>query len=362
MRNVWSSLVGLTVLLYGTAGVNGDDNPVKLEQGVRGLVTLATSKVTMDGSLREWSESFCTPVQYQSGNLSNRAAQFYYLWDDEAFYIGLRCLDEKQANPAALQGAYDGDAVEFYLDTRSGSSLRGKEWSTGAIHFYYSPFEGREVKPRWVMRRGIATSNVELKGIEIAASRKTNSYEVEFKLPWSNFPEFHPKLGSVMAIDAELCYGDGDKRTDRSFAYGSPLSVQQPASLGKVQLVKAFDPEYFAQVGPAAFPMWVDTPWVQSERGIVQAVVAIAPSFAPLIGEVEIRVHDTDGKVVKTLPAQVETFGPEGLGFVRAVARWSVDDFAPGTYLTSARVATRTGKALVSVAPRLVAEGIISGR
>jgi hypothetical protein len=166
----------------------------------------------------------------------------------------------------------------------------------------------------------------------------------------------------VLALDAELCSGDGKRRTDRTFSYGSPLSVQQPASLGKVELVHSFDPEYFSAVGPSAFPLRVETPWVQPTRASVRAVVAIPPGFTEIVGQVEVRIHDTDGKVVKTLPARVEEFGPKGLDFQRAVAFWSVDDFAPGTYFATARVLARTGKVLTTVAPRMVDEAIISGR
>ncbi|MHC5536937.1 sugar-binding protein [Singulisphaera rosea] len=329
--------------------------------GVRGLVTRTAGKVAIDGHLKEWDAAFCTPVNYAHPDLMNRAAQFFYMWDDEAFYIGLRCLDAKQANPAPLASTYDGDAVEFYLDTRAGDALKGKDWSKGAIHFFFSPFQGEALKPRWVIRGGIATSDTILTGVEIAATNGPESYEVELKLPWSNFPEFTPKLGALMAIDAELCSGDGAKRTDRTFAYGSPLSVQQPASLGKVELVKSFDPDYFDTIGPAAFPFWVATPWVQSERGQVQAVMAIPPEFVQIAGDVEIRIHDTDGKIIKTLPATLEPFGPEKAGFERAVAHWPIDDFAPNTYFVTARVSSRTEKTLTTVAPRLVEEAIISG-
>ncbi len=61
-----------------------------LAPGVRGLVTHTSVPVKMDGSLREWSEAFCTPVRYEAKNLENRAGQFYYMWDESAFYIGLR--------------------------------------------------------------------------------------------------------------------------------------------------------------------------------------------------------------------------------------------------------------------------------
>ena len=209
---------------------------------------------------------------------------------------------------------------------------------------------------------GFATSDIVLKGVEIAASNDEDKYECEFKLPWANFPEFSPKLGAVLALDAELCSGDGKTRTDRTFAYGSPLSVQQPASQGKVELVKAFDPDYLSIVGPASFPFWVDTPWVQPERAQVQAVVAIPPAFTEIVGQVEIRIHDTEGKVVKTIPAAIESFGPKDSQFVRAIARWSIDDFAPNTYFATARIAARTGKTLTTVAPRMVEEAIIQGR
>ncbi len=212
------------------------------------------------------------------------------------------------------------------------------------------------------MRGGIATSNTVLKGVEIAATQTSESYEVEFKLPWANFPEFTPKEGALLGLDAELCYGDGGTRTDRTFSYGSPLSVQQPASLGKIQLVKSFDPDYFAAVGPSIFPMWVQTPDVQTERGRVQAVVAIPSAFMEYVGHVIVRLHDADGKVVKSIPALVESFGPKDLGFARAVTSWSIDDFAPGSYFATAQVVSRTDKVLASVAPRMVQEAMISGR
>jgi hypothetical protein len=77
---------------------------------------------------------------------------------------------------------------------------------------------------------------------------------------------------------------------------------------------------------------------------------------------VEIRIHDADGKIVETRPAKVESFGPKAWGFSRAVARWSIDDFAPGTYFVSGKVTSRTGKPLATMTPRMVSEANISGR
>jgi hypothetical protein len=355
------SVLAVLVLILGP-GTSRAQEPAPLAKGVRGLVTHAVGKVVIDGKLTEWSEAFCTPVSYNHKDPENRAAQFFYLWDEDAFYIGLRALDQKQANPAPLPSTFNGDAVEFYLDTRSGDALRAQAWTTGAIHFFFSAFQGTELNPRWVMRGGIATSDTVLKGVEIAATRDAQHYDLEFKIPWSNFPNFSAKLGALMALDAELCSGDGATRTDRTFSYGSPLSVQQPASLGKVQLVQRFDPDYIDEVGPSAFPLWVETPWVQPVRAMVVATIAIPPAFEEIVGQAELRIHNTDGQIIKTLPTVIESFGPRNLGFVRAVGRWSIDDYAPNTYFVTARVFARTGKPMVTVAPRMVQEANMTGR
>jgi hypothetical protein len=63
--------------------------------------------------------------------------------------------------------------------------------------------------------------------------------DVELKLPWSNFPGFKArKAGDVIALDAELWL---QRRRAACVPLGlssaAPLSVQQPANLGKIQLM-----------------------------------------------------------------------------------------------------------------------------
>ena len=291
--------------------------PVPLAPGVRGLVTLAPTKVVIDGKLREWSEAFCTPVHYNHRDLENRAAQFFYMWDDEALYIGLRCLDQKQANPAPLasdcrrrrgrvlprhparrrpagQGLDDRRDPPLLLGLRGGRGQAALGDAAGDRHERHRAEGGRD--------RGDAAT--------------PTSYEVEFKLPWANFPDFTPKLGAVLALDAELCSGDGGERTDRTLrlrlaALGPAARLARQGRAGQGRSTPTTSPT----VGPAAFPFWVETPWVQPERAQVQAVVAIPPAFAEIVGEVEVRLHDADGKIVKTLPARIEPFGPPDQGF-----------------------------------------------
>src|SRR5262249_21396491 len=81
-------------VLLMAAPALADEKAPSLAAGVRGLVTRAPAGgVAMDGKLTEWAGAFCTPVHYNHARPDDRAAQFYYAWDDQAFYVGLRALD-----------------------------------------------------------------------------------------------------------------------------------------------------------------------------------------------------------------------------------------------------------------------------
>src|SRR6266404_420681 len=87
-----------------------------LASGVRGVATRAPKNMKIDGDLSEFAEAFCTPLEYFSFDpktLRNRAAQFFYMWDEEAFYAGLRTLDETPANHAPDDKLWEGDGVEW---------------------------------------------------------------------------------------------------------------------------------------------------------------------------------------------------------------------------------------------------------
>ena len=64
----------------------------ELKPGVRGVATSAPADMKIDGDLSEFREAFCTPVNYFHPQVKERAAQFFYMWDDKAFYAGLRTL------------------------------------------------------------------------------------------------------------------------------------------------------------------------------------------------------------------------------------------------------------------------------
>jgi hypothetical protein len=133
----------------------------QLATGVRGVATRAPKSMKIDGDLSEFKDAFCTPVEYFSFDaktLRNRAGQFFYMWDDEAFYAGLRTLDESPANFADDNHLWEGDAVEWYFDTRQDADFRSQSWPTnaspGAVHCYWTGLKGTNVQPRFCLRPG----------------------------------------------------------------------------------------------------------------------------------------------------------------------------------------------------------------
>jgi hypothetical protein len=337
-----------------------------LASGVRGLATRAPKDMKIDGDLSEFKGAFCTPLEYFSSDsklLRERAAQFFYMWDDEAFYAGLRTLDTKPANRAPDDRLWEGDAVEWYFDTRQDSSFRGQAWPTnasaGAVHCYWVGLKGTNIQGRFCLRPGFL-SVIPKTGIEVASRRTAQGMEVEFKLPWANFPDFKPKLNAVIALDAEACYSDGGPRVFRSFAYGSPLSVQQPASLGKIQLVNKIEPRHWKVCGPVMMPIRCDTAWVQNTRPQVTGYLALPPDHADQIGKIVFRVLALDGSKLADYPGTVETIESAG-NFQRATAHWPSDLATTGAHHLVGIVYDKSGKELTRVAPRMVSVNMAPG-
>ncbi len=332
----------------------------RLESGVRGIATRAPEKMVIDGDLAEFQEAFCTPVNYFHPDQKNRPGQFFYMWDENAFYAGLRTLDEKRADPAPDDRLWEGDAVEWYFDTRRGENFRSDKWTNdGAVHCYWTGLKGTDIKPRFCLRPGYLDAIPKI-GIEVGARKTEFGMEVEFKLPWKNFPNFSPKAGEVIAVDAELCYSDGGSRVDRFFAYGSPLSVQQPASLAKVELVDRLENEHWKQCGPVLMPVRCDTAWTQSNKAHAQGMIALPPNHSDLVGKIVFRLTDLEGTTLGEFEAKPEKMKADA-NFARAVASWPSDVAPPGGHHVTAIVYDKQGTELTRIAPRLVSTSIQQG-
>jgi hypothetical protein len=112
MKHLWKAVVVL-VLLGSRAGY-------AQEKPFVGLIPRASKPTKMDGKLDDWEGAFVTPVHVGHPDFANRGGQLLFLWDEQNLYVGLRCLDRQPAHIGPDNQIWNGDAVEFYLDTRRG--------------------------------------------------------------------------------------------------------------------------------------------------------------------------------------------------------------------------------------------------
>lgn len=147
MSYPWKPMIFLAVL-----GLICPVTATAQEKPVVGVIPKAQKPLKMDGKLADWDGAFVTPVHVGHPDFANRGGQFLYLWDETNLYIGLKCLDQKPAHVGNDNQLYDGDAVEFYLDTRRGEKLGAAPFGPGTLHMFYTPFTKTDVKPRLQVR------------------------------------------------------------------------------------------------------------------------------------------------------------------------------------------------------------------
>jgi hypothetical protein len=311
------------------------------EKPVVGLIPRAAKPIQMDGKLDEWDGAFVTPVHIGHPDFANRAALFYYLWDDDNLYIGQRCLDRTPAHVGSDKQIYNGDAVEFYLDTRRGDQLGAAQFGPGSLHMFYTPFTKTEIKPRLQVRDIPAFRGFKLQGAEVAATKSDAGYVVEFKLPWKNFPDFRPKAGEVIGIDCELCSSDGGPRADRTFVYSGPSSVGTPATFGRVRLVEKIDPAELQPCSRALLPASLN---VSANYGTLYGTACVSPTLGKLVRSVEGKIVGPDGKTRKTTAGN----RAEASGFDLWRGAWEFFDLPPGPYTVELLAKDAAGRVIVA--------------
>jgi len=133
-----------------------------------------------------------------------------------------------------------GDAVSG-ISTRAGADFSQHQMGKGGRPLLLTGYKNDQIQGRFCLRPGYLDA-IASSASRLPRERRSRGPKSSSNSPGPISPDFKPALGEVIALDAELCYSDGGPRVYRSFAFGSPLSVQQPASLGKVQLVEKLDP------------------------------------------------------------------------------------------------------------------------
>jgi hypothetical protein len=312
------------------------------EKPVVGLIPKAQQPVAMDGTLTGWGDAFVTPVHVGHPDFANRGGQFLYLWDEKNLYIGLRCLDRKPAHVGRDDQIWNGDAVEFYLDTRRGDQLGAAQFGPGTLHCFYTPFTGAEIKPRIGVRDLPAFKDFKLQGAEVAAQKTPWGWTAVFKLPWSNFPGFTAKAGEVIGIECELCSSDGGPRVDRTFVYSGPAAVGSPSAFGRVQLADKIDAGALKPFGRVLLPLSLTK---SANYAWLYGTVCISPTIEKSVAKLEGKLLDAIGKARKTSTGSKSTL--DG-GFTLWTGSWELFDLPHGVYTLEVVATDKTGAVITS--------------
>ncbi len=312
------------------------------EKPAVGLIPHAQQALVIDGKLDEWKGAFVTPLNATHPDVMNRATLVSYLWDEQALYVGVRALDTNPTHTAGDNALYDGDAIEFYFDTRQGEELGGKSWAPGTLHAFFTAITGKEIKPRFRVRDMPAFKGLVLQGVELAAVKTDNGYTMEFKLPWANFPNMKPKVDMPLGIDIEMGSADGARRVHRTFAYSSPTSVGTPSTHGRVMLVDKVDTANVKAFSRALMPFDAQVP---GNYGRIYGVACISPTIADVVTKVDALLKDSTGKTRK----KIENAGISTVGDAMRIWRgeWETFDLPNGTYTLSLTARDAEGHIIV---------------
>jgi hypothetical protein len=331
------NLLTALVLSLAAPGAWAESRPVV------GLVPRAQKPVPMDGKLDGWDRAFVTPVHVGHPDFANRGGQFLFLWDEHNLYVGLRCLDQHPAHTGPDNQIWNGDAVEFYLDTRRGEQLGAADFGPGTLHMFWTPFTQTDLKPRFAVRDLPAFKDFKLQGAEVAGVKTPWGWTAAFKLPWANFPDFKPEPGALLGIDCELCSSDGGPRADRTFVYSSPASVSTPSAFGRVQLVDRVESETLKPLGRALLPLSLTK---SANYDWLYGTACVSPTIDGAVAKLEGKVVDGEGKVRKTTAGSRTKL--EGSGFAMWNGSWELFDLPPGPYTVELTALDKDGKVICS--------------
>ncbi len=181
----------------------------------------ALQAIAIDGDLSDWEGTpqepaiaqYPTTVNRQWAGPQDLGAQFYFTWDDNAFYIATIVTDNVHVQFARTRGynLFKGDDIEIWFDTDLPGDFDKAQGDRDDFQLGLSPGNFADLGPEavfWNPDKVDARNRL----VNVAASKRPqgNGYTLEAAVPWTAFGEFRPKPGVAIGFAASA--GDNDRQ------------------------------------------------------------------------------------------------------------------------------------------------------
>ncbi|MBN1605975.1 MAG: hypothetical protein JW940_05050 [Polyangiaceae bacterium] len=240
-------------------------------------------EVAVDGRLTEYESAISIPLQsaYQRVKTNARhewrgiddlGAEAWVGWTDRGIAVAVVVSDDDVVNRRDKHDLTKEDAVELFIDGRSGSAFASPKYGPGAYHVIAAaPTQG---KPKRVVVAGKHRPG----GLEVASERSPGGYTVEALLPWSAFQRLSPGSGTVgLAFQVDE-YDRRDGKRGRTVTLANPAVrdlARSPARFEPWRLVERIFPG-----GSLGSQLSLDGPRLWAEEPPRELVVRVGAALA----------------------------------------------------------------------------------
>ncbi len=224
----------VTVYLASASITDATGGTLTTDRAIAGFVAVPrASGITIDGSLDEPAWQAATPCLMDEERQYLRAAgdaapvwkgkadlsaTMKFLWDDQAFYVGVDATDDVFANTQKDGMIWAGDGLQFLIDPMREATEKAGKYDLGMAL-------GTKGPQAWCwLSASSNTTPGEITGlVKLAIKRGANGNATyEMAIPWANLAPFKAAPGADLGLT--MIYNEDDGGGRKSFIgwFGSP--------------------------------------------------------------------------------------------------------------------------------------------
>ncbi len=167
--------------------------------------------IKLDGDLYEWNLAVTVPIRFQScithlkpphkwNGPADCGMEALCGWNEEGLCLAGFVADDDVQNDTPPDKSYEKDCIELYADGRVGDAFMKPPYTKGAYHVFVRPPVGGKAAELAFAQSNYGT----VEGARVAGKPVSGGWTFESVIPWTNFPGYTPRAGSVFGLQFGL--------------------------------------------------------------------------------------------------------------------------------------------------------------